>query len=114
MNTLIWGITALVIALLLALLSGGKIIAALKKASFGQEIREEGPAWHRKKSGTPTMGNLQQKDRAFSSGKYIFRLKLTLRKGTCPAEGLIFNMPDSVKPFADVNGIYICIAVQEL
>ncbi len=56
MNTLIWGITALLIALIVALLSGGKIISALKKASFGQEIREEGPAWHKKKSGTPTMG----------------------------------------------------------
>lgn len=56
MNTLIWGITALFIALITALLLGGKIIDALKKASFGQEIREEGPSWHRKKSGTPTMG----------------------------------------------------------
>lgn len=26
------------------------------KLKFGQEIREEGPAWHQKKSGTPTMG----------------------------------------------------------
>lgn len=56
MNTLIWGMTAAVIALIVALLSGGKIISALKRASFGQEIREEGPAWHKKKSGTPTMG----------------------------------------------------------
>ncbi len=26
------------------------------KLKFGQEIRDEGPSWHQKKSGTPTMG----------------------------------------------------------
>lgn len=33
-------------------------IRFLKGHQFGQEIREEGPAWHQKKSGTPTMGGL--------------------------------------------------------
>lgn len=56
MNTVIWGIIALLIALVIALLTGDNIISRLKKASFGQEIREEGPSWHKKKSGTPTMG----------------------------------------------------------
>lgn len=56
MNSVIWGIIALLIALLMAILSGGAIIEKLKKASFGQSIREEGPSWHKKKSGTPTMG----------------------------------------------------------
>lgn len=56
MNTLIWGIFALMIALIISLLIGNPIIRMLKKASFGQEIREEGPSWHKKKSGTPTMG----------------------------------------------------------
>lgn len=33
-------------------------IQFLKQHQFGQEIREEGPSWHQKKSGTPTMGGL--------------------------------------------------------
>ncbi len=33
-------------------------IPLLRKLKFGQEIREEGPAWHSKKSGTPTMGGI--------------------------------------------------------
>lgn len=34
------------------------IIPFLKRLKFGQQIREEGPKEHRKKSGTPTMGGL--------------------------------------------------------
>lgn len=38
--------------------SGPAFINWLKKLKYGQEIREEGPAWHKKKSGTPTMGGI--------------------------------------------------------
>lgn len=38
--------------------SGPAFIKWLKKLKYGQEIREEGPAWHKKKSGTPTMGGI--------------------------------------------------------
>lgn len=34
------------------------LIPMLIRLKFGQEIREEGPAWHAKKSGTPTMGGI--------------------------------------------------------
>lgn len=34
------------------------IIPFLKRLKFGQQIREEGPKEHRKKSGTPTMGGI--------------------------------------------------------
>ena len=34
------------------------IIPFLKRLKFGQQIREEGPREHFKKSGTPTMGGL--------------------------------------------------------
>ncbi len=37
---------------------GTKLIPWLHKLKFGQEIREEGPSWHQKKSGTPTMGGI--------------------------------------------------------
>lgn len=34
------------------------LIPVLRKLKFGQFIRDEGPAWHAKKSGTPTMGGI--------------------------------------------------------
>ena len=43
-------------ALLVSLLVGPWFIRELKKMSFSQVIREEGPDSHQKKSGTPTMG----------------------------------------------------------
>ncbi len=44
------------ISFIVAAVSGLFLIPFLHKLKFGQEIREEGPAWHKKKSGTPTMG----------------------------------------------------------
>ena len=46
------------VAFLLAALLGKVMIPELHKLHFGQTIREEGPAWHQKKQGTPTMGGL--------------------------------------------------------
>ncbi len=46
----------LVAAFLVAAVCGKFFIPILHKLKFGQEIREEGPKWHEKKSGTPTMG----------------------------------------------------------
>lgn len=39
-------------------LLGPMFIPWLHKLKFGQEIRDEGPKWHQKKSGTPTMGGI--------------------------------------------------------
>jgi phospho-N-acetylmuramoyl-pentapeptide-transferase len=49
---------ASVTAMLIALLSGRKVISALKKWNIGQQIREEGPQAHIAKRDTPTMGGL--------------------------------------------------------
>ena len=38
--------------------AGKFMIPALHRLHFGQTIREEGPTWHSKKNGTPTMGGL--------------------------------------------------------
>ena len=43
-------------SLLVAAICGKFLIPLLHRLKFGQEIREEGPKWHEKKSGTPTMG----------------------------------------------------------
>lgn len=45
-------------ALLICVILTPILIPVLRKLKFGQEIREEGPAWHAKKSGTPTMGGI--------------------------------------------------------
>jgi len=45
-------------ALLVSLLLGPGLIRRLRQFQIGQEIREEGPASHQSKRGTPTMGGL--------------------------------------------------------
>lgn len=47
-----------VIAFLISVVVGPVLIPFLTKLKFGQCIREEGPKWHEKKSGTPTMGGI--------------------------------------------------------
>jgi phospho-N-acetylmuramoyl-pentapeptide-transferase len=47
-----------VLAAFLTVLCGGAFIKFLRERSLGQNIREEGPAGHRVKQGTPTMGGL--------------------------------------------------------
>ena len=48
----------MVIAAGIVILLAPVMIPLLHKLKFGQSIREEGPASHQKKSGTPTMGGL--------------------------------------------------------
>jgi phospho-N-acetylmuramoyl-pentapeptide-transferase len=45
-------------ALLLCVFLSPKFIEFLRRRSFGQNIREEGPAGHQVKAGTPTMGGI--------------------------------------------------------
>lgn len=54
MNLIISGI----IAFIAAAFVGSVSIPILTRLKFGQSIRDEGPAWHQKKSGTPTMGGV--------------------------------------------------------
>jgi phospho-N-acetylmuramoyl-pentapeptide-transferase len=49
---------ASITAMLISLVVGPMLIARLKGFQFGQVIRPEGPASHRPKAGTPTMGGL--------------------------------------------------------
>ncbi len=49
---------AALIAFTICVCIGPFFIPFLRRLKFGQEIREEGPAWHAKKSGTPTMGGI--------------------------------------------------------
>ncbi|MBR5240151.1 MAG: phospho-N-acetylmuramoyl-pentapeptide-transferase [Clostridia bacterium] len=47
-----------VIGFLVSAVAGPILIPLLRKLKFGQQIREEGPNWHKSKAGTPTMGGI--------------------------------------------------------
>lgn len=49
---------AIITAMVLSLIIGPSIINRLKKISITQQIRDDGPQSHLKKSGTPTMGGI--------------------------------------------------------
>jgi len=49
---------AFLVSFVVSAAAGLFLIPALRKAKAGQSIREDGPVWHRKKEGTPTMGGL--------------------------------------------------------
>ncbi len=55
MNTVFLSVA---VALLSGLILTPVLIPFLRRLKFGQSIREEGPSWHQKKSGTPTMGGI--------------------------------------------------------
>jgi phospho-N-acetylmuramoyl-pentapeptide-transferase len=57
MNSVLIAAAALISFGITALL-GKWMIPFLHRINFGQTIRSEGPAWHKKKSGTPIMGGL--------------------------------------------------------
>lgn len=49
---------AAAVSFVLTLLIGKFLIPELHKLKAGQEIREDGPTWHKAKAGTPTMGGI--------------------------------------------------------
>ncbi len=56
MDMTIWSAAAA--GFLLTLAIGWFLIPELRKLKAGQEIRADGPTWHRAKAGTPTMGGI--------------------------------------------------------
>lgn len=58
MTSAIWTLLAAVLSFGITALLGKWMVPFLRKLHFGQTIREEGPQWHMKKQGTPTMGGL--------------------------------------------------------
>jgi phospho-N-acetylmuramoyl-pentapeptide-transferase len=51
-------LVAALVAMIISILGGPSFINFLRRNSFGQHIREEGPERHAVKQGTPTMGGL--------------------------------------------------------
>ena len=83
MQQLLIGIAAAFVA---AVIFGRIFIPILRRLKFGQEIRDEGPRWHEKKSGTPTMGGF-----IFIAGSLAGLVVLWLLSAV-----MGYNMPDSV------------------
>ena len=54
----VWALIAAVIAFGITAIMGKWMIPFLHKINSGQTIRDEGPKWHKKKQGTPTMGGI--------------------------------------------------------
>jgi len=54
----IYAVIPFVISFLVSVVVGPVVIPWLRELKFGQQILEEGPKWHEKKSGTPTMGGI--------------------------------------------------------
>ncbi len=48
----------IMVAFLISVLLSPIFIPFLRRLKFGQSIREEGPKSHQKKTGTPTMGGI--------------------------------------------------------
>ncbi len=69
-----------VCAFVLSAIFGKLFIPVLRRLKFGQEIREEGPKWHAKKSGTPTMGG------------FIFIISLVISCAICYTVGVLFGV----------------------
>ena len=57
LSVLVVTVTA-VVAFLITWGSGYRLVPMLHRLKFGQTIREVGPAWHKNKQGTPTMGGV--------------------------------------------------------
>lgn len=53
-----WSILAFAISFILGIIFCPMLIPILRRMKFGQNVREEGPELHLKKSGTPTMGGV--------------------------------------------------------
>lgn len=51
-------LTAAILSVLLVVVTGPRFISLLRRRGVGQSIREEGPARHQAKAGTPTMGGV--------------------------------------------------------
>jgi phospho-N-acetylmuramoyl-pentapeptide-transferase len=91
---------ATITALLISLLFGGKVIRKLADLKFGQEIREEGPASHYEKKGTPTMGGVLILVSVFLSTilwARIDSLYLWLALGATMSFGIIGFLDDYIK-----------------
>ena len=87
-----------VISLGLSALLGKLLIPWLHRLKFGQTIREEGPSWHEKKQGTPTMGGV-----LFIAGFLAASLAALVLAGFVMGEELFVHPVEAVRFFAGIG-----------
>lgn len=85
------------------------LIKYFRSRHEGQMIREEGPSWHEKKSGTPTMGGILfivaivLSDLVFGGGKGMLNPTLLILLFVLITYGLLGMWDDSIKLFRRQN-----------
>ena len=86
------------VAFLASAVLGLCILPLLRRLKFGQSIREEGPSWHRKKGGTPTMGGLMFIGAFIMVAPFVIRSMGTAALAICAVLfGIIGFVDDYIK-----------------
>lgn len=80
---------AIIISFVISLVLGFALIPVLRKLKFGQTILDIGPAWHKKKEGTPTMGGLLFIISTVASVAIVVGVKAII--GTAPSGNTLTN-----------------------
>lgn len=87
---ILFGITGL-LAFAISALLGKAMIPVLHRLKFGQTIRDIGPAWHKNKQGTPTMGGI-----LFIAGSLASVIAAVLAGQFLPDGGVFRETPASL------------------
>ena len=58
MTSTVWAFAAAVSTFIISAAVGRRLIPFLHRLHYGQTILDDGPSWHKKKQGTPTMGGI--------------------------------------------------------
>jgi len=66
-------------SIIIGLITTPLLIPFLRRLKFGQSIREEGPSWHQKKSGTPTIGGIAIMLASILAPLFVMAISKTLR-----------------------------------
>lgn len=102
-------VTPLLSTFLITAIFMPSLIKYFRSRHEGQMIREEGPSWHEKKSGTPTMGGILfifaivVSDLVFGGFKHMLNPTLLILLFVLIAYGLIGMWDDSIKLFRRQN-----------
>lgn len=91
----------LVLSFFISFLLGFVIIPALRKMHFGQTILDIGPAWHKSKQGTPTMGGIMFIISTLASFAVVI-ITDKLLGGNLIASGSVVEDTVKVKTFAGI------------
>ncbi len=84
----VFSLFAVILSFGITALLGKWLVPYLKRVNFGQTIREEGPKWHMKKDGTPTMGGVMFIIGIIVSAVIVIPVYYTV---AMPASALIFG-----------------------